>query len=91
MSNTPETKYYIFVTYALKDIAKSMGARWDPDVRRWYVLNNDNPLLETHQMIYLNIQYKDKDEAKVLDCQYDSNMKSWFCLPSNETAIRRFS
>lgn len=25
------------VPYAEKDVAKQLGARWDPDVRRWYV------------------------------------------------------
>ena len=30
-------KYYINCTYKDKDEAKLLGARWDPDVRKWYI------------------------------------------------------
>ena len=32
-----EDKYYINCTYKDKDEAKLLGARWDPDVRKWYI------------------------------------------------------
>ena len=30
------TKQYLKVAYADRDLAKRLGARWDPSVRRWY-------------------------------------------------------
>ena len=29
-------KYYLNVPYAEKDVAKSLGAKWDAIVKRWY-------------------------------------------------------
>lgn len=31
---------YLHVTYEDKDLAKRLGARWDPNVRRWYCPQN---------------------------------------------------
>jgi len=30
------TKQYLSVSYEDRDLAKRLGARWDPSVRRWY-------------------------------------------------------
>lgn len=38
-------RFYINVPYAEKDQAKVLGARWDPDVRRWYYTENQDALL----------------------------------------------
>ena len=32
-----EDKYYINCSYKDKDEVKLLGARWDPDVRKWYI------------------------------------------------------
>ena len=32
------TKQYLNVAYADRDLAKRLGARWDPSVRRWYCM-----------------------------------------------------
>ena len=32
-----EDQYYINCTYKDKDEAKLLGARWDPDVRKWHI------------------------------------------------------
>ena len=29
-------KHYLNVTYKDRDLAKRLGAKWDPSVRRWY-------------------------------------------------------
>ena len=33
-------KFYLSCPYAEKDEAKSLGARWDADERKWYVPND---------------------------------------------------
>lgn len=30
------TKHYLNVAYTDRDLAKRLGAKWDPSVRRWY-------------------------------------------------------
>lgn len=32
------TKHYLNVAYKDRDLAKKLGAKWDPSVRRWYCL-----------------------------------------------------
>ena len=34
-------KYYINTPYAKKDIAKNLGARWDPKTKKWYYKTED--------------------------------------------------
>ena len=34
------SKFYLSCPYAEKDEAKSLGARWDADERKWYVPND---------------------------------------------------
>ena len=31
-----QDRYYAFVPYKAKDTAKSLGARWDPELKKWY-------------------------------------------------------
>lgn len=38
-------RIYIDVPYAQKDEAKLLGARWDADVRRWYITDKQDVLL----------------------------------------------
>lgn len=38
-------RIYIEVPYAQKDEAKLLGARWDVEVRRWYITDKQNALL----------------------------------------------
>lgn len=35
-SAKPMVKQYLNVSYEDRDMAKRLGARWDPSVRRWY-------------------------------------------------------
>ena len=37
MSETPIKRRYINVPFADNTLAKGLGARWDQEVRRWYV------------------------------------------------------
>lgn len=34
------TKRYLNVSYEDRDLAKRLGAKWDPSVRRWYCVAN---------------------------------------------------
>lgn len=36
------TKHYLNVPFHHKKLAKELGAMWDPDARRWYVIAGSN-------------------------------------------------
>ena len=36
MATRSTTKHYLNVAYKDRDLAKRLGAKWDPAVRRWY-------------------------------------------------------
>jgi len=36
MATRSTTKHYLNVAYKDRDLAKRLGAKWDPSVRRWY-------------------------------------------------------
>jgi len=38
MATRSTTKHYLNVAYKDRDLAKRLGAKWDPSVRRWYCL-----------------------------------------------------
>ncbi|POZ51179.1 DUF5710 domain-containing protein [Methylovulum psychrotolerans] len=40
-NKTVSTKVYLNVPYSRKDEAKNMGAKWDPDFKSWYMLENN--------------------------------------------------
>ncbi len=36
-TNSTRGKTYLTVPFAEKDEAKDLGAKWDPDIKRWFV------------------------------------------------------
>ena len=36
MARQSTTKHFLNVAYKDRDLAKRLGAKWDPSVRRWY-------------------------------------------------------
>ena len=36
-------RVYLNCPYSEKDICKGAGGRWDPEAKRWYVPEGDNP------------------------------------------------
>ena len=36
MATQSTTKHFLNVAYKDRDLAKRLGAKWDPSVRRWY-------------------------------------------------------
>jgi len=68
---------YIDVPYEQKDEAKSMGARWDPDERRWYVQENAWSFSRWFRR-YLDVPYEQKDEAKSMGARWDPDRMQWW-------------
>eukprot|EP01031_Cornospumella_fuschlensis_P036634 gene36634-44438_t len=39
---TSEGKVYLIIPFEDKDVAKQMGARWDPEAKLWYAMADDD-------------------------------------------------
>ena len=57
---------YIYVTYEQKDIAKSLGARWDPNKKLWYAPDNTfKELLDTFSPLESKSETKPSPKVKI--------------------------
>lgn len=54
---------YLYVAYEQKDIAKSLGAKWDPQKKLWYAPDNSfTKLLDT----FSDLESKSKEKPKII-------------------------
>jgi hypothetical protein len=79
---------YIMVPFAQKNEVQNLGARWNVDIKQWYIPDNldkarSDELLSKFDYVYLNVQYKDKDHVKALGAAWHAQVKKWYTLKSN--------
>lgn len=64
---------------AEKNEVKSLGGRWDPIRKRWFVpLGEKIEKFEKWRTVYLNSKMEDKDEIKSLGAKYDPVTYKWY-------------
>lgn len=83
--NAPPAKTYLAVTYAEKEDAKQLGAKWDPDQKEWYIEEDmDREPFAKWLAPYtiLAVPFADKDEVKALGAKWDG--KVWKVPPTVE-------
>ena len=79
-----DIKEFLIVPYGDKDEAKTLGARWDTNSKRWYVPqlcsdNNSEELTARWGSVdYINVSYDDRAEVKALGAQWDGSAKKWY-------------
>jgi hypothetical protein len=74
---------YIRVPFAEKDQAKALGARWDAEVKCWFVPQGVDPAELREWWAYLDCPYEEKDEARGRGAKWDKALKKWF-VPSGK-------
>jgi len=85
-------RIYLECPYGEKAQCKSLGGRWDPQEKKWYVpLGKDTtpfakwllapPLISP----YLESQYREKDAVKALGARWDHQEKKWYVPPGRDT------
>jgi len=93
------TKIYLEVPFKLKDDIKRLGGKWDNEVKKWYLNNNNKNIEEIenilenykpskttfNEKIYIYLPFKFKDEArkKYNGIQFDKEVKQWFIYDNN--------
>jgi hypothetical protein len=85
-----DERTYLHVPYNDKELAKSHGARWDMDMRQWYVRGEVpeelqeflNPTktapIDEKDRVYLFVKFKDKDLVKRHGARWDADKKQWY-------------
>lgn len=96
-------KIYINVSFADKDKVKELGAKWDKEMRSWYIPEGADQSVfsdfETHTpdpnqprtnnftRTYLNVPFADKDKVKKLGAWWDNDKKSWFFNSDKDSSL----
>ena len=85
-------KNYLKVPFADKDEVKSLGARWDMEMKSWYAPDDadkstfskwesHDPSVRTEQTgtkVYLTVPFSEKDEVKAAGGRWDNDKKMWY-------------
>ena len=95
-------KNYIKVPFADKDAVKGLGAKWDMDMKSWYVPEDANKSTfskwESHDpsvkaesagtgtKIFLNVPFSEKEEVKSAGGRWDNDKKQWYYLSDKDKA-----
>lgn len=74
-------KIYIDVPYSLKNEAKTKGAKFDPENKKFYI--DDEQFLKLYSRTYLKIPYEDRKIAKDNGCLFDGQLKLWYTIDLN--------
>jgi serine/threonine protein kinase len=73
---------YIRVPFPDKDEAKALGARWDAEVKCWFIPQGVDPAKLREWWAYLECPYEEKDAARQQGAKWDKALKKWY-VPEN--------
>ncbi len=92
---------FIKVPFQDKEKVKELGARWDKEMKSWYIPEDadkekfkqwevHDPLSSLSDpnatRIYLTVPFAEKDAAKSLGARWDSDKKQWYFLSDRDSA-----
>jgi serine/threonine protein kinase len=69
------------VPFTEKNRAKALGARWDAELKCWFVPQGIDPIELRTWWAYLDCPYEEKDEARSRGAKWDKALKKWY-VPS---------
>ena len=68
----------IKVPFTEKEEAKSLGARWDAEIKNWYIPQGVDPKKFEKWWRFLDCPFEEKDEAREKGARWDKVAKKWF-------------
>lgn len=93
-------KTYLKVPFADKDAVKQLGAKWDGDMKSWYIPDGTDESAfsnwETHTpdpnqvnatKIYISVPFADKDAVKAAGGRWDGEKKSWYYSSDKDASL----
>lgn len=89
-------KKYIKVDYNQKDEVKGLGARWDTELKSWYIPDDADeskfskwsrfdPTIKLDKT-YLFVPFDEKDQVKAAGARWDSDKKQWYFLSDQDSS-----
>lgn len=78
-------KIYLEIPYEERDMAKANNCRWCPDAKKWYCVNNTNPLVSKYLKSYFDVPFDLKDDAKKCGARWDGS--AWYSYQGNAALI----
>ena len=76
-----DTCYFLDVPYKSKEEAKSNGALWDNEWKKWFTFKTNINLRKKYRLypkLYIDVPYKLKEEAKEEGALWDNDLKKWY-------------
>ncbi len=77
-------KVLLYVPFEIKEDAKSMGAKWDSELKSWYCDDDNQPCISEWSKRFVDVPYDKKDEYKSLGCKWDGDVKKWYTYNGNK-------
>jgi len=73
-----QDKLYIYVPFSKKDEAKELGAKYDSELKLWYMPPVKDPLQVEEFWAFLENTYDDKEQLKRMGVKFHPKIKKWF-------------
>ena len=72
------------VDYEEKGEAKAEGARWNSELKCWYIPQGIDPMKLMQWWRYLECPFHEKDEVRRLGAKWDKHIKKWYVPKEQE-------
>ena len=86
-----QDKLYLNVPFSQKDEAKEKGAKYDPNLKLWYLPPVKDPLDVEEFWSFLENTYEDRDQLKRMGAKFHSKIKKWFVPNTCKHSFVEFS
>lgn len=73
-----QDKLYLYVPFSQKEEAKANGAKYDADLKLWYLPPVKDPLDVLLFWSFLENTYEDRDQLKRMGAKFHPKIKKWF-------------
>jgi hypothetical protein len=76
---------YLQVPFDEREIVKGLGAKWDNEVKKWYIpVDADPKPFNKWRKIYLNVPFDQRTKVKELGAMWDAQESKWFITATND-------
>ena len=86
-----QDRLYLNVPYSQKEKVKEKGAKYDPNLKLWYLPPVKDPLDVEEFWSFLENTYEDRDQLKRMGAKFHSKIKKWFVPDTCKHSFVEFS
>ena len=86
-----QDKLYLYVPYSMKEEAKEKGAKYDSEMKLWYLPPVKDPLDVREFWSFLENTYDDREYLKRMGAKFHPKNKKWFVPYNNKYGFFKFN